>query len=282
MLEIDEYIQATRILRPDIVIGCADLVHLEAGQNIGSKRKGKMGERTRAWMRGLIAGLGEEKGEGRRATSIWAPILPIEREMQTEYLDGLTEDEAQDAIGGIALYSASSIASIPSPLQLLPRLSLTAPSTPHTILREIALGIDMFTVPFLTATTDAGVALSFGFPAPSSSSQLPLGIDMLLPTHATDLAPLQQGCECDACTNHHRAYIHHLLNAKEMLAWVLLQVHNHHIVDRFFAGVRDSIARDTFARDALAFDKTYEPEIPVGTGQGPRYIFFPFCLSPMS
>ena len=34
------------------------------------------------------------------------------------------------------------------------------------------------------------------------------------------------GCSCHACQNHHRAYIHHLLVAHEMLADVLLHVHN--------------------------------------------------------
>ena len=41
-----------------------------------------------------------------------------------------------------------------------------------------------------------------------------------------DLNPLLPGCECHACRNHTRAYIHHLLNAKEMLAEILLYSHN--------------------------------------------------------
>ncbi len=41
-----------------------------------------------------------------------------------------------------------------------------------------------------------------------------------------DLNPLLTGCECHACRNHTRAYIHHLLNAKEMLAEILLYSHN--------------------------------------------------------
>lgn len=41
-----------------------------------------------------------------------------------------------------------------------------------------------------------------------------------------DLTPLLRGCECHACRNHTRAYIHHLLNTKEMLAEILLYTHN--------------------------------------------------------
>ena len=57
-----------------------------------------------------------------------------------------------------------------------------------------------------------------------------------------DTRPLVEGCNCHACQNHHRAYIHHLLIAHEMLADVLLHVHNtHHMLD-FFGEVRACIA----------------------------------------
>jgi len=41
-----------------------------------------------------------------------------------------------------------------------------------------------------------------------------------------DLNPLLTGCACHACRNHTRAYIYHLINAKEMLAEILLYTHN--------------------------------------------------------
>ena len=77
-------------------------------------------------------------------------------------------------------------------------------------------------------------------------------------------------CSCYACITHHRAYITHLLSAKEMLGWTLLQIHNHHVLDRFFAGVRASLARQTFDADSAAFATWYELELPVGAGSGPR------------
>jgi len=55
-----------------------------------------------------------------------------------------------------------------------------------------------------------------------------------------------------------------------MLGWVLLQVHNHAIMDAFFAGVRKSIAEETFEADRKAFGEHYEVELPVMVGQGPR------------
>jgi queuine tRNA-ribosyltransferase len=170
-----------------------------------------------------------------------------------------------------------SLESLPKELHDLPRLAFTEPNTPHQILREISLGVDILTVPFITAATDAGIALDFSFPAPPHIQRdheaiptLPLGIDMWLPEHAADLSPLVEGCKCYACTNHHRAYVQHLLNAKEMLAWVLLQIHNHHVVDLFFTGIRQSIANGTFENEVLDFERRYEPLLPEKTGQGPR------------
>jgi queuine tRNA-ribosyltransferase len=55
-----------------------------------------------------------------------------------------------------------------------------------------------------------------------------------------------------------------------MLAWVLLQIHNHHVMDQFFAGVRTSIANGTFEADAEKFSKTYEAAMPTSQGKGPR------------
>ena len=37
---------------------------------------------------------------------------------------------------------------------------------------------------------------------------------------------LVEGCNCYTCTHHVRAYLHHLLVTKEMLAPVLLTIHN--------------------------------------------------------
>jgi len=50
-----------------------------------------------------------------------------------------------------------------------------------------------------------------------------------------DTSPLQMGCRCYTCQNHHmRAYIHHLVNSKELLGEILLFLHNlHHILEWF-------------------------------------------------
>lgn len=59
-----------------------------------------------------------------------------------------------------------------------------------------------------------------------------------------DEGALVEGCECYACKNFTRAYIHHLINVKEMLAPVLLMMHNLHHWNGFFASIREAVKAD--------------------------------------
>ncbi|MCJ1250902.1 hypothetical protein MMC30_008130 [Trapelia coarctata] len=252
-LEISDYIEAAQKLRPDIIIGSADIMYGERRAAAGLKRMEKMGERSLAWMKGLTSALEATNMRDDGFTSLWAPILPIEAEMQREYLEYLTEDDVKGGLGGMVLYDRSSLTSIPVELADLPRLALTDPTNPHEILQDICLGADIFAIPFVTSASDAGVALSFTFPATEAEppKKQSLGVDMWSPQHATDPNALQAG-------------------SKEMLGWVLLQIHNHAVIDAFFGGVRASIASGTFGEDVQIFDKVYAAELPIGTGTGPR------------
>ncbi|CAH8842361.1 unnamed protein product [Trichobilharzia szidati] len=54
--------------------------------------------------------------------------------------------------------------------------------------------------------------------------------------------PIQPECKCFACSHHTRIYISHLHIAQEMLAPMLLMIHNSHQYYRFFADLRRSIS----------------------------------------
>jgi queuine tRNA-ribosyltransferase subunit QTRTD1 len=269
-LSSEYYAAAARKLQPDIVVGLADIPF---GQEaISLKRKDKMSDRTGTWLLDLVV---EQRDieEGKKSWSIFAPILPIERDLQSWYLEHLLGDIA-DKISGVAIYDASLLGELPEQLHGLPRLSFDAPASPQALLRQISLGMDIFTVPFLNDATDAGIVLDFTFPAPardtSRGTRRSLGIDVWSGDHALSVSPLSDGCTCYACTKHHRAFLQHLLAAKEMLGWVLLQLHNHALLSAFFAGIRASIEAGTFDADVAAFEAYYEPALPAKTGQGPR------------
>jgi hypothetical protein len=60
---------------------------------------------------------------------------------------------------------------------------------------------------------------------------------------AVDARPLLPGCQCFACRNHSRGFVHHLFNVHEMLGPTLLQCHNSHHYQQFFAHVRAAVQR---------------------------------------
>ncbi|KAI9740513.1 MAG: hypothetical protein M1834_005093 [Cirrosporium novae-zelandiae] len=265
-LEAEDYHEGSRTLGPDIFIGLADLP--QDVYKSSKKRKEKMVDRTDDWIQTISSELADDSVAQKPA--LFAPILPLEPEQQSYYLANLRN---LPYLSGLALFNSTSTTTIPVALRDLPRLSVASPSSPHALLHEISLGVDLSLLPFITTASDSGIALSFAFPAPDPSllsKPIPLGIDMWSPAHATSMTPLTQGCDCYACTAHHSAYLHHLLSVKEMLGWVLLQIHNHAVMDRFFEGVRKSIAHGTFEEDIKTFGQVYEAEFPEKTGQGPR------------
>lgn len=265
MLSSTDYSQSVVTLNPDIAVALGDVPF---GVKLGHRRLEKMASRTERWVAELAETLRNESAS--HSVAVFAPILPIEIAQQSLYLDRLADDLLSD-LSGLALYHADVLLDLPSRLSHLPRLTLTNASGPHQLLDEISTGADLCAVPFIGAVTDAGIALGFTFPPPvASDKRIPLGMDMWDSKYSLDSSPLTDDCSCYACRTHHRAYIQHLLSAKEMLAWVLLQVHNHQVIDQFFAGVRQSIAADTFESDRALFSSRYESELPAKTGSGPR------------
>ncbi|KAJ9134717.1 Queuine tRNA-ribosyltransferase accessory subunit 2 [Coniochaeta hoffmannii] len=274
-LSTTDYQTAVSILKPDMAIPLADLTNTTSTPN--SKRATRMADRTEDWLEQWFSSPQPPGPE----TAIFAPTLPIPYALQWEYLTRLSSDFAS-SISGLAVYSSDIIPDLANHPDLAPkpRLSLDPPATPHHILRQIAIGADVFLLPFLNTISDSGVALTFSFPPPRPSPQtsapsggtslLPLGKDLSDPSFAFSVAPLREGCGCYTCTAHHAAYVHHLLSAREMLGWTLLQIHNHHTLSDFFSGVRASLASGTFAEDSARFQTAYEGEVPAGTGERPR------------
>lgn len=62
-----------------------------------------------------------------------------------------------------------------------------------------------------------------------------------------DFYPIDPSCNCYACRNFTRAYIHHLFNANEVLSATLASIHNVHFYLDMMAEVRTSIEAGRFA-----------------------------------
>ncbi len=106
---------------------------------------------------------------------------------------------------------------------------------PTTILQAIGLGVDMFDCVLPTRTARMGTAFSSAGRMNLKNAQ-----------YARDFGPLDPACSCPTCTQYSRAYIRHLVSTKEMLASILLSIHNLHFLLDLTARARSAIEQDRY------------------------------------
>ena len=61
-----------------------------------------------------------------------------------------------------------------------------------------------------------------------------------------DSRPIEEGCQCPACQHYSRAYIRHLLKAKEMLGMRLAVMHNLYFYNTMMEEIRDALDEGRF------------------------------------
>ena len=64
--------------------------------------------------------------------------------------------------------------------------------------------------------------------------------------YSMDERPIEEGCGCPACRHYSRAYIRHLLKAKEMLGMRLCVLHNLYFYNHLMEEIRDALDEGTF------------------------------------
>ena len=65
--------------------------------------------------------------------------------------------------------------------------------------------------------------------------------------HEKDMGPIASDCKCPTCQKYSRAYIRHLLKAKEMLGMRLCVIHNLHYFNNLMTEIRDALDKGEFA-----------------------------------
>ena len=72
-------------------------------------------------------------------------------------------------------------------------------------------------------------------------------INLFNQKYETDMRPIEEGCQCPTCMHYSRAYIRHLLKAKEMLGMRLCVLHNLYFYNTMMAEIRDALDAGCFA-----------------------------------
>ncbi len=130
---------------------------------------------------------------------------------------------------------------VPSMPQEKPRY-LMGVGKPDDLVGGVMRGIDMFDCVLPTRSgRNAQAFTRYGT------------VNMRNSRHAEDSRPLDSLCECPACRNYSRGYLHHLLKAKEILGSVLLTWHNLHYYQELMSGMRSAIEAGSLSDFALEF-----------------------------
>ncbi|WP_281661530.1 tRNA guanosine(34) transglycosylase Tgt [Microvirgula aerodenitrificans] len=108
--------------------------------------------------------------------------------------------------------------------------------TPEDLVHGVANGIDMFDCVMPTRNARNGwLFTQWG------------DIKIKNARHRDDKRPLDEQCDCYACRNFSRAYLHHLHRAGEILGAQLNTIHNLHYYQQLMAEMRQAIEDDRFA-----------------------------------
>jgi len=76
--------------------------------------------------------------------------------------------------------------------------------------------------------------------------------------YARDFSPIDKTCTCYTCQNFSRAYVRHLIIAKEMLSATLLSIHNLHTLVDLAHQMRQAILAGNLDAFAINFFQNYE------------------------
>ncbi len=113
---------------------------------------------------------------------------------------------------------------------------------PEDILEGVARGIDMFDC--VIPTRNARNARAF-----TSQGE----INLRNSVYKNSNLKLDESCSCKACKNYNMAYLHHLVKNKEILAAMLLTLHNITFYQNLMKGIRKSIEENSFAKFKTEF-----------------------------
>lgn len=113
------------------------------------------------------------------------------------------------------------------------------------LVEAVARGVDIFDCVMPTREARHGAALTrFG------------RLNIRKQQYTRDPNPIDEHCGCYCCTHFTRAYLRHLVRAKEILGTVLLTIHNVHFLVTLMREIRNSILNGTFLalKDAFLTD----------------------------
>jgi queuine tRNA-ribosyltransferase len=105
--------------------------------------------------------------------------------------------------------------------------------SPDCLIEGVKRGVDMFDCVLATRIARNGTALTSKGKVVARNGK-----------YKEDFTPLDDKCNCYCCKNYTKAYLRHLINVNEMLASMLLSLHNITYLQNLMKGMREAIFAD--------------------------------------
>ncbi len=220
-------------------------------------------DRTTAWARRCVEAFGRQRRHpGGYSQALFGIVQggldPAERERSVRALTDL--DLPGYAIGGLSVGETKE--------EMHRAVEFCAPLLPEDrprylmgvgfaedILAAVAAGVDMFDCVLPTRMARHGTLLTRRGRVVLRNAR-----------HAEDPGPVDPHCGCPACRNHSRAYLRHLVVAREILGLVLCTLHNVWFYQDLMRAIRTAIAERRFEQFRAEFLRGYRggtgPEAP--------------------
>ena len=181
----------------------------------------------------------------------------IFEDIRTEHAKEISDMELDGyAIGGLAVGETHEemYETIEAVVPHLPKdkpTYLMGVGTPANILEAVERGIDFFDCVYPSRNGRHGhVYTDHG------------KLNLFNARYELDESPIEEGCGCPSCTRYSRAYIRHLLKAKEMLGMRLCVIHNLYFYNKMMSQIREALDLGTFKaykqRKLEGFTKTLD------------------------
>lgn len=138
--------------------------------------------------------------------------------------------------------------------ETVPHLPVNKPTylmgvgTPANILEAVERGVDFFDCVYPTRNGRHGHLYT-------NQGK----INLFNQKYEKDMRPIEEGCQCPTCRRYSRAYVRHLLKAKEMLGMRLCVLHNLYFYNTMMEEIRDALDAGNF--------KTYKADKLYRMGQ---------------
>lgn len=204
-------------------------------------------ETTTAWARRARAAWSE--GSTQLFGIAQGGIFPDLRERAVRSLVEL--DFPGYAIGGVSVGEAEEQrrATVRQTAPLLPAdrpRYLMGVGAPLDILHAVLAGVDLFDCVLPARNARHGFLFTRRGPLRIKNARF-----------RSEPGPIEEGCECEACTSVSRAFVHHLIKAGELTGRVLATHHNIRFFLDFMRDLREAIASGTAAEWARSFSLAF-------------------------